>query len=342
LGGNKRVAIIGMGPMGRRHLQTLPLVPNAELVGVADSRPEALTAAGLNGARSFTDAQRMLTDLRPDVVIVATNGPSHHALVLAAMRAGARGVLCEKPFACSLAEAEEMVLASQENGCSLAVNHCRRHVPAYRWLRERLQSGEWGQLRSMRASWPGIGLGCSATHMIDLWRFLGGEHLDAVYGWVDPVRGTNPRGAEFSDPGGMIVVTSSSGARYVHEQTEDGAGPGTFVIDTTGAEIRIDEREGTVAVLARDLSVKPGPGRPPKYDVAPLPAEAPLVIDIVRLSAETLRELVEERELTCPAEHGLHSLEVVVATYLSHDRGHARVALPLTDPESKAKWLPIT
>lgn len=339
---SKRVAIIGMGPMGRRHLQALTLAPSAELVGAVDSRLEALAAADLKGARAYSDAQRMLTDLRPEVVIVATNGPSHHPLVLAAVAAGARGVLCEKPIACSVAEAEEMILAAHEHRCALAVNHCRRLVPAYRWLRERLQSGEWGQLRSMRSSWPGIGLGCSATHMIDLWRFLGGERLDTVFGWVDPVRGINPRGSQFSDPGGMIVVTSSSGARYVHEQAEDGAGPGTFVVETTGAEIKVDERDGTMSVLKRDLSVKPGPGRPPKYDAVPLPAEAPLAIDIVRLSAEILRELVEERELTCPAEHGLRSLEVVVGAHLSHDRGHAPVALPLTDPESKAKWLPIT
>lgn len=336
------MAIIGMGPMGSRHLQALPLVPNAELVGVADSCPGALAAADLNGARSFTDAQRMLNDLRPDVVIVATNGPSHHALVLAAIRAGARGVLCEKPFACSVAEAEEMVLASQGTGCSLAVNHCRRHVPAYRWLRERLQSGEWGQLRSMRASWPGIGLGCTASHIIDLWRFLGGEELNTVVGWVDPVRGPNPRGSEFSDPGGMIVATSASGTRYVHEQTEDGAGPGTLVIETTRVQIVVDEYARSVAILERDLSVKPGPGRPPKYDPLLLPAEAPLTIDIIRLSAETLRELVQERKLTCAGEDGLRSLEIVIAAHLSNERGHTPVALPLTDPEAKAKWLPIT
>jgi predicted dehydrogenase len=328
--------------MGQRHLRALSLVPNTELVAVADCRPEALAANDLKGAHSYIDAQRMLTDLRPDLVIVATNGPSHRSLVLAAMESGVRDILCEKPIACSIAEAEDMILASRKYRCALAVNHGRRHIPAYRWLRDRLKSGAWGQLRSMRSSWPGIGLGCAATHMIDLWRFLGGEHLDTVYGWVDHARGTNPRGAQFYDPGGMIVATSSSGTRYVHEQTEDGAGPGTFVIDTTGAEIRIDESDETVSVLLRDPSVKPGPGRPPKYSAVVVPSDAPLVIDVVGLSAQTLRELTQESELTCVAEHGLHSLEVIVGAYLSHDRGHSAVTLPLTDLDSKAKWLPIT
>jgi predicted dehydrogenase len=328
--------------MGRRHLQALRAVENAELVAVADARAQALTVADLNGVRSYTDAHTMLGEVKPDVVIVATNGPSHHPLVLAAIAAGARGILCEKPIACSVTEAEEMIVAAREEGCALGVNFPRRHVLSYCWLAEQLQSGEWGQLRSMRSGWPGVGLGCTATHMIDLWRFLGGEELNTVFGWIDCVRGPNPRGAEFSDPGGMIVATSASGTRYVHEQTEDGAGPGTLIIETTKAQIVVDEYARSVDILVRDLSVKPGPGRPPKYDPVSLPAGALLAVDIVRHSAEALRELVEERDLTCAAEHGLRSLEVVVAAYLSHDRGHASVTLPLNNPESKAKWLAIT
>jgi predicted dehydrogenase len=328
--------------MGRRHLQAMRLVENAELVAASDTRPQALTAVDLNGASVYSDAHVMLAEVRPDTVIVATNGPSHHALVLGAIAAGARSILCEKPIACSIAEAEEMISTAREHGCALAVNHWLRAVPAYGWLAQRLQSGEWGQLRSIQTIWPGIGLGCLATHMIDLWRFLGGEQLNAVFGWVDPVRGPNPRGSEYCDPGGMIVATSASGTRYVHEQMEDGAGPGTLTIETTGAQISIDERCESAAVIVRDLSVKPGPGRSPKYDTVLLPPEAPLALDIVRLSADILRELVEERVLTCSAEHGLRSLEVVVAAHLSHRRGHGPVSLPIVDADAKALWLPIT
>jgi predicted dehydrogenase len=338
----RQVAIIGLGPMGRRYVEALRLVDSVELTAAADTRPKALSGAALNGIGFYTDALTMLAEIQADVVIVATNGPSHHSLVLAAIAAGAQSILCEKPLACSLLEAEEMIRTASEQGCKLAVNHGRRHVPAYRWLAQQLQSGQWGELRSIRSSCPGIGLGCIATHMIDLWRFLGGEELHTVFGWVDPVRGPNPRGAEFSDPGGMIVATSASGTRYVHEQTEDGAGPGALVIETTAAQIDVDEYNRSVSILQRDLSVKPGPGRPPKYNPVLLPADAPLLIDIVRLSADTLRELVGQSLPTCAAEHGLRSLEVVVAAHLSNDRGHAPIVLPLRDPESKAKWLPIT
>jgi len=342
MGRSKRIAIIGMGPMGQRHLLAARQVEGAELVAVADARPTALEKVVLNGARAYTDGQLLLKEMRPEVVIVATNAPSHHLFVLSAIAIGARGVLCEKPVACSISEAEEIKLASQKSGCAVGVNFGRRHVPAYRWLSERLQSGQWGQLRSMQSIWPGIGLGCNATHMIDIWRFLGGEELTEVSGWIDPVRGHNPRGNEFCDPGGTILCTSATGARYVHHQIEDGAGPGTFTIETTAAEILVSEFASSVSIMERDLSMKPGPGRPPKYDPLELPPGGAMSLDIVQLSAETLRELVEEQELTCDVLDGLRSLEVVVGAYLSHERGHEPVTLPLTDIESKAKWLPIT
>jgi predicted dehydrogenase len=338
----RRVAIIGLGPMGRRHLQALRLVENAKLVAASDTNPQVVGGVDLNGARIYGDAHAMLAAVRPDIVIVATNAPSHHQLVLAAVASGARGILCEKPIACSIAEAEEMITVAREHQCALAVNHSRRHVPAYAWLAQQIQFGEWGQLRSVQASWPGIGLGCLATHMVDLWRFLGGQELNSVFGWIDPVIGPNPRGSEYVDPGGMILAISASGVRYVHQQVEDGAGPGTVVIETTGAQIMIDEHSRSVALTLRDLSVKPGPGRPPKYDKVLPPPEVPFALDIVQLSACVLRELVQERALTCDAEHGLRALEIVVAAHLSHGRGHALVSLPIQDVEVKATWLPIT
>jgi hypothetical protein len=100
--------------------------------------------------------------------------------------------------------------------------------------------------------------------MVDLWRFLTGEELTTVHGWVDPVRGSNPRGSNYRDPGGMIIATTASSTRYIHEQAEDGAGPSSMVIATTGAQIAVDEHRGSIEILARDLSVKPGPGRPPR------------------------------------------------------------------------------
>lgn len=337
-----RAAVVGLGPMGQRHLRALRLVETVELVAASDMSSEALAGADLNGARRYGDAHSMLIEARPDMVIVATNGPSHHQLVLGAVASGARSVLCEKPMACSIAEAEEMISVARKNGCALAVNHSRRHVPAYSWLAQQIQRGAWGELRSVQSNSPGAGLGCLGTHLVDLWRFLGGQEIVTVFGWIDPIRGKNPRGSEYVDPGGTILAVSASGARYVHEQVEDGGGPGKMIIGTTEAQIEIDEYRGSIKVTVRDRSVKPGPGRPPRYDQVSPPVDAALTLDIVQLSACAIRELAAGNELTCEGGHGLRSLEVIMAAHWSHRHGHSSISLPITDDNLKAMRLPIT
>ena len=162
-----KTAIIGLGAMGRRHLAAVASFPSLQLVAVCDSQPVALEFAGLSaGVARFTDSAGLFREARPELVIIATTAPSHQRLVEDAVRAGARAILCEKPIACSLSAARRMISLCAEHDVRLAVNHCRRHVPAYRWLRTRICSGDWGQLRAIRIASPGIGLGCLATHFV--------------------------------------------------------------------------------------------------------------------------------------------------------------------------------
>jgi len=325
-----KAAIIGFGPMGKRHASSIARVPGLELAAVADRKTEILESADLpDGTLRFADAEELLAKAGPELVVVATNAPSHARMTSLACRAGSRAVLCEKPMACSLAEAGSMIEACRAAGARLAVNHCRRHVPAYEWIRERIASGHWGILRGVRIACPGIGLGCLATHFIDLAAFLSGDRFVRVTGWVDPERGPNPRGEEFHDPGGLVVAEGASGARYVFQQMEDASGPQSIVLDLTLARIVVEEREGRVSVIRRDPSVKPGPGRPPKFDAEAPPEDRPLRLDLVELTAAVLSELAGGGPVTCAAEHGYHSLEVVVATHVSHERGNEPVMLPL-------------
>ena len=338
-----RAAIIGMGPMGVRHVAALGRVTGVELVAVCDSRLEALEAPCLDSrVQKFRSADALLSEAKPELLILATNAPSHHALTLAALDAGVRRILCEKPVACSLAQAREMSDKAKACGAALAVNHGRRHVPAYEWLASQIRSGEWGALRSVRSACPGIGLGCLATHFIDLVRFLSGDDFTELCGWVDPEKGTNPRGSCFHDPGGLIVATGASGARYIHHQIEDGAGPDSMILDLTSARVTIDERGGEVTIIWRDLSVKPGPGRPPRFENRTLPAEYPLKLDIIEMTACVLRELVQGTTLTCDIEHGYKSLEAVVATHVSSGNQHSVISLPLSDPAVLSKEYAIT
>ena len=152
-----RVAVLGLGAMGRRHLRAVSQVPALELVAIADRRPESLEAAGVSpGVLRGVDPFSVLQAARPDLVVIATHAPSHHVLTQAALDAGARRVLCEKPMASSVAEADAMVEAARAKGARLAVNHGRRAEPLYRWVAAQIRSGDWGALRSVRIACPGM------------------------------------------------------------------------------------------------------------------------------------------------------------------------------------------
>jgi predicted dehydrogenase len=330
-----KVAVLGLGAMGRRHLTAVAGVTGLELVAIADLRRDALDAADApSGIRRSTDPFELLRAVRPDLAVIATHAPSHRDLALAALEAGVGRILCEKPMASSVAEADEMIEAARRRGARLTVNHGRRVEPLYRWVAARVQSGDWGELRTIRVVCPGIGLGCVGTHYLDLMRLLSGEEMVSVTGWIDPERGPNPRGAEFHDPGGVVVVEGRSGRRYVHQQIEDGGGPAPVVVELTGARLTVVEDTREVEWLRREPGSR-------QWRPAPIPEDMALRLDVVEMAAAVLRELAGEGRLSADGADGRAALELVAAAHVSHRRGHTPVALPLEGPD-RAERLPIT
>jgi len=332
-----RAGVIGCGPHGRRVIDALEQLGH-EVVGLVDQRPAALAAVGTApGAERLAHADALWA-MHPELVCITTNGPSHAKLAIAAMQAGIRRVLVEKPLACSVAECAAMLEQATASSTRLAVDQLRRHDPVYQWLRERIASGIWGRVCTMWMQRPGIGLGCNGTHSFDLVRFLTRCEAVRVTGWVDAPLGLNPRGAEFVDPGGLVVMELDGGARAVIAQPEDCAGPTSVEVELTGARVRVDERTGAVEVIERDLSVKPGPTQGVVYRDVPTPTGLPR--DLGSMIRGVLVELTGDGPMQCDARHGLSAVEVLAAAYLSH-KSRGPVSLPLS-PEGRGLWLPVT
>lgn len=141
-----RVAVIGLGHIGRLHARIYQSDPLAELVGVCDRQPDRAQAGAADyGVPAFGDAQAMLDALRPDVVSVATGGfeysSDHYEPTLQAFAAGAH-VLCEKPICNELDKAAAMVEAGRRAGKCFGIDFNHRFTPAayaaHRWLDEGL------------------------------------------------------------------------------------------------------------------------------------------------------------------------------------------------------------
>jgi predicted dehydrogenase len=338
-----KAAVIGVGPHGRRIVEVLRDFDGVQLAAVVDRSGEALAAIELPAAtaRYQSDAELWARD---DIalVCVATNGDSHWELAEKAMGAAGRYLFVAKPMACSVLECDRMLAKASATETRIAVDHSRRYAPVYKWLRERIASGDWGEVRNIWVQRPDIGLGCNATHAFDLVRFLTASDVRRVTGWVDAPKRKNPRGEKYVDPGGLVVLELAGEMRAVIAQIEDGAGPSSMEIDMTAARVRLDEQSGAIEVRERDLSVKPGPGRPPVFRDGQPPEGMTARMNQLELIRACLADLVSPNPLETDATNGRAAIEILVAAYLSHGRGNQPVALPLVSPEELELWLPIT
>jgi len=145
-----RVAVIGLGHIGRLHARIYQGDPLADLVGICDKLPDRAEAGeALYGVPTFTDAQTMLDELRPDLVSVATGGfeyaSDHYEPVLQSFAAGAH-VLCEKPICNEIPKAVEMVEAGRAAGKCFGIDFNHRFTPAAYAARQWLDEGLLGDL----------------------------------------------------------------------------------------------------------------------------------------------------------------------------------------------------
>jgi predicted dehydrogenase len=123
-----RIAVIGVGYLGRQHARILSALPGTELVGVVDTnRARAEEIAAAHGTRAFGDYRELVG--RIDAVTIAVPTELHRDIAVSCLSAGVP-VLVEKPMGRSLVEAEAMIAAARQARVVLAVGHTERFNPA--------------------------------------------------------------------------------------------------------------------------------------------------------------------------------------------------------------------
>jgi predicted dehydrogenase len=217
------IAVAGLGRMGLRHARNTAAEAGLELVAIADADPAraAETGAAL-AVQGYADTARMLDEVRPQGLVIATPPATHVALIeLAAERSV--HVLCEKPLSFDGPAAARAVALAAEAGIALQVGFQMRFDAGLGEIAARLETGELGRVYQLRASlrdaapppyeylaasggyfWDG------AIHLFDLARWLLGE-----------IEQVSAFGAALSDPAfdelgdvdnAMIVLRAASGA----------------------------------------------------------------------------------------------------------------------------------
>lgn len=148
-----KVGLVGAGYIAKWHAEVLSGVPGVKLVAVCD--PAISAAQGLAGAfgiKAYLSLAQMMAETPCDAVHILTPPHLHKPLALEALALGAH-VLVEKPFALSVAEAEEMRDAARKAGRQIAVNHNFLGLPSYARLRKAMAGGLVGRVDQAQIVW---------------------------------------------------------------------------------------------------------------------------------------------------------------------------------------------
>jgi predicted dehydrogenase len=323
-----RLAVVGLGRMGVRHVQAAKNL-GMTVCGAVDLSVQAVDAARaahqLAAEACFTDAGQMLRAVKPEAVVVATTADSHLAYVAAAAEAGARYILCEKPMATSLADADAMGEVCARAGAVLAVNHQMRFMPHYMHVKRLIGSEELGPLSSVLVAGSNFGLAMNGSHYFEMFRYISGTPVHSVRAYLEADQLSNPRGAHFEDNSGRLLARGSGGATmYVDFSARAGHGLQIVFICSQG-QIVLDELSGDMRVSAR------------KPEFRDLPTAR------YGMPADIRTELLEPTDATLPtmevwsamldggsfpdAAAGQHALACCVAAHVSHESGGSEIRL---------------
>lgn len=147
-----RVGVVGANLYGRIYAEAFRKQPDVAVVGMAPAHGdyEEDMAAQL-GIQPYENVTQLLDDNKLEVLCICSGTAEHAAHTLLAAEAGVH-VLCERPIAMSLDEAQKMTTAVSQANVTFMVGHVLRFWPEYVVARELLADGELGQILSMTTS----------------------------------------------------------------------------------------------------------------------------------------------------------------------------------------------
>ena len=346
-----RYALIGCGRISTNHILAAKN-NHLEIAAVCDILPEAmenlLAKHGLEQDSSiarYTDYIKMLDEVKPTLVSIATESGIHGQIALACIDRGIH-VIIEKPMAMSMAEADEIIRRSREKHVKVAACHQNRFNVAVQKTRAALEAGRFGRLSHgsvlvrwnrnrgyytqapWRGTWAQDG-GClmnQCIHGVDLLRWMLGDEVEEVYGL------TRQQFHDYleAEDVGMAVLKFKNGAIGTIEGTTN---------------VFPKNLEETLYLFGETGTVKIGGTSTNNIDVWDFADETEADAANKNLKeatsnvygnghtglfADMVQAIEEDRAPYIDAVAGRNALEIILAIYKSQKTG-LPVKLPLTD-----------
>ena len=338
-----RFALVGCGRIARNHFAALKShAGNAELVALCDVDPAALDAAKAEtGAPGFARYEELLARANADIVVLATPSGLHSQQAILAAQAG-KHVMTEKPMATRWQDGKRMVAACDAAGVRLFVVKQNRRNATLQLLKRAIDEKRFGRIymAAINVFWTRPQEYYDAGKWRGTWEFDGGAFMNQASHYVDlldwligPVESlqaytaTLARNIQVEDTGVVSIRwrTGALGSMNVTMLTYPKNLEGSITIIGEKGTVRIggvavnkiehwefaqpDPDDATIEAASYETTSVYGFGHPLYYD-------------------NVIKSLRGEAVPDTDGREGLHSLEILIATYLSARDGR-RIALPL-------------
>lgn len=346
-----KYALIGCGRISTNHIKAV-LNNGLELAAVCDVVPEHMEALlakhelqNDDKIKRYTDYQKMIEEIHPELVSIATESGLHAEIALFCIDHGIH-VIIEKPMAMNMRDADEIIRRSEEKGVKVAACHQNRFNIAVQKMRKALEEGRFGKLSHgsvhvrwnrnegyytqapWRGTWAQDG-GClmnQCIHGIDLLRWTFGDEVEEVYGQ------TRQQFHDYleAEDIGMAVVKFKNGAIATIEGTTN---------------VYPQNLEETLYVFGENGTVKIGGKSTNNIDVWDFKDETETDLQNkgleeatsnvygnghTSLFADMIEAIQNDRKPYVDAVAGRNALEMILAIYKSQKTGQP-VKLPLDD-----------
>ena len=321
------------------HAACLALMDNVDVAGYCDIVPELLADFGNNwgatwpNAKPYTDYKQMLAEADLDILTVGTGDNRHADMVVDAANSGVRAIMCEKPLATTMEDANRMLKACEDNGVQLSVGHTKSWDPMYHKIRDMVRDGEIGQVKSITANMggPRAMLFRNGTHRVHGLVFFADSEPTHVMGLLeegfdhwDEYRGDGGKNPE-TEPGVNGIIKFANGVRAYFDCTKNALDTSSITIAGTKGKITFVLQSGMATLESEDeggdtisRTIKPM-GIVSNYQTMGYVAAYE---ELIRLSESGVGESVGN------GRQARHVVQIMIGFLKSHKAGSALVEVP--------------
>ncbi len=233
------------------HAACLALMDNVEVAGYCDIVPDLLEDFENNwqgrwpNAKPYTDYKQMLAEANLDILTVGTSDNRHADMVVDAANSGIKAIMCEKPLATTMKDANRMIKACEDNRVQLSVGHTKSWDPMYHKIRDMMSDGEIGQVKSITATMggPRAMLFRNGTHRVHGLVFFADSEPTHVMGLLeegfdhwDQYRGDGGKNPEI-EPGVTGIIKFANGVHAYFDCTKNALDTSSISITGTTGKI---------------------------------------------------------------------------------------------------------